>query len=54
MEKTQKEMRFLQEMFTWEFQRLPLIHNTPADDWDVDRIGAENASVFGRCQLIDC
>ena len=29
----------LLEMFTWEFQRLPLIHNTPIDDWDVDRIG---------------
>eukprot|EP01044_Picomonas_judraskeda_P035289 COSAG03_NODE_15023_length_443_cov_1.441860_1_plen_101_part_10 len=29
----------LLEMFTWEFQRLPLIHNTPVDDWDVDRIG---------------
>ena len=29
----------LLEMITWEFQRLPLFHNAPADAWDVDRVG---------------
>jgi hypothetical protein len=29
----------LLEMFEWEFQRLPIFHNAPLDDWDVDRIG---------------
>ena len=31
----------LLEMFAWEFQRLPLIHNAPIDDWDVDRVGID-------------
>ena len=34
----------LLEMFVWEFQRLPLIHNAPADDWDVDRVGLTDDS----------
>lgn len=34
----------LLEMFTWEFQRLPLFHNAPADDWDVDRGGITDDS----------
>ena len=29
----------LLEMFTWEFQRLPVFHNAPLDAYDVDRIG---------------
>jgi hypothetical protein len=32
----------LLEMFAWEFERLPLIHNAPIDDWDVDRVGIES------------
>ena len=31
----------LLKMFAWEFQRLPLIHNAPIDDWDVDRVGID-------------
>lgn len=34
----------LLEMFSWEFQRLPLIHNAPVDDWDVDRGSIEDDS----------
>ena len=32
----------LLEMFTWEFQRLPVFHNAPLDAWDVDRIGVND------------
>ena len=34
----------LLEMFTWEFQRLPIFHNAPLDGWDVDRIGINDDS----------
>ena len=34
----------LLEMYTWEFVRLPLIHNAPKDDWDVDRCGITDDS----------
>jgi len=34
----------LLEMFTWEFQRLPILHNAPLDGWDVDRIGINDDS----------
>ena len=34
----------LLEMMSWEFERLPLLHNAPADGWDVDRIGLADDS----------
>ena len=34
----------LLDMYTWEFVRLPLIHNAPKDDWDVDRCGITDDS----------
>ena len=34
----------LLDMYTWEFVRLPLIHNAPKDDWDVDRGGITDDS----------
>jgi Cys-rich protein (TIGR01571 family) len=34
----------LLDMFAWEFQRLPLIHNAPVDAWDVDRAFIEDDS----------
>eukprot|EP01052_Picozoa_sp_SAG31_P034481 SAG31_NODE_4035_length_3645_cov_1.508460_2_plen_982_part_00 len=34
----------LLQMFTWQFQRLPVFHNAPLDSWDVDRIGINDDS----------